>query len=189
MIYHSLFTLMTFIPIIFWFASSLWVALDAEKMPAEAWAEVQESKNVWLAISLLLMWPFGLFIYLLVVRKNVAAVARSIDEEALISKAADRIRNESNSNHSASEDEDYEDENNYNGEDYHDEPHAREDDKVFNYEESPSQSESQVTGIVIPPKPSRAPRATSSDKTAVHPVVPPKPTRSPRVSLKEDNER
>lgn len=187
MTYNFLFTLMTFIPIVFWFAASLWVALDAEKMPAEAWTTVRESKNVWLAISLLLMWPFGLFYYLLFVRKSVAAVAKSIDEEVLISKAADRIRNESTSNHTSSEDIQYEDgeyeddDADYEDEGYETESRALESDSVFDYEESPSERETQVTEVVVPPKPARSPRVTASDKTAVHPVVPPKPTRAPRV--------
>jgi hypothetical protein len=188
MTYNFFFALMTLLPVLIWFAVSLWVALDADKMPEEAWALAGESKNVWSALAILLMWPFGLIFYLFVVRRKIAAFARTINEDALIGKAADRLRKESHDKKAAhvpfshppvSENRDAEVE-----------AHEREDDSVFNYEESDAREDFRESGQSIPPKPDYAPTVGNSaseesedseTKTTAYPVAPPKPTRDPRV--------
>lgn len=95
MTYNFFFALMTLLPVLIWFGLALWVILDADKMPTEAWRLAGESKNVWIALSILLMWPFGFIFYFFVVRKKVAGFARTINEDVLIGKAADRLRKES----------------------------------------------------------------------------------------------
>lgn len=188
MTYNFFFALMTLLPIFIWFAVSLWVVLDADKMPAEAWTLAGESKNVWSVISILLMWPFGLIFYLFIVRKKVAAFARAINEDALIEKAADRLRSESESNTSEAKNETA----------YYEDDETEQDavdnskhlhDGVYDYEESDAREDFNDSEQTIPPKPRHQPTVGTenytedqdADKTAAYPVVPPRPTRSPRV--------
>lgn len=182
MTYNLLYTLMTLIPILIWFGVSLWVALDADKMPAEAWTLSGESKNVWTAIALLLAWPFGLIFYLFIVRKKIAALAHSINEDTLITKAANRLRKEQdkrNAHTAAVEshpietaDEDDTDMVSYRSkalrgvmtaaENVNTSQGARIDadtskDDVFDYEESEGTEDRYASGQVIPPRPDHEP--------------------------------
>lgn len=188
MTYNFFFALMTLLPVLIWFAVSLWVVLDAEKMSPEAWRLAGESKNVWSAISILLMWPFGLIFYLFIVRKKVAEFSRAINEDVLIGKAADRLRQESHEDRTAhtAVSEPHTDDSH----DYEVEPRKHnEHDGVFNYEESDARDDFHESEQTIPPKPDYPPTVgnrdydeeSDADKTAAYPVIPPRPTHSPRV--------
>lgn len=188
MTYNFFFALMTLLPVLIWFAVSLWVILDAEKMPVEAWRLAGESKNVWIALSVLLMWPFGLIFYIFIVRKKVSAFARTINEDALIGKAADRLRKEAHDDRTAyatASESHISDKR-----DFEVEPRNNEDhDGVFNYEESDARDDFNESEQTIPPKPDYPPTVgnhnhdedSAVDKTAAYPVIPPRPTHSPRV--------
>lgn len=82
------------LPVLLWIASSIWMILDAEKIPSEAWAEVRESKTVWIAISVLLAWPFGLAFYIFLVRRPIEKIMSRQRDEELVDKATERLREE-----------------------------------------------------------------------------------------------
>lgn len=184
--YNFFFTFLTMIPVLLWLAVSLWVVLDAEKTPAEAWTLSGESRNVWIAISLLLVWPFGLFFYLLIVRKKISTLAHSINEDALVTKAANRIRKEQATHDSyrpASSDESDEAYTDYDASDENDQVSYRSkklrgvmtsaeavrtshgypvdgnasEDNVFNYEESRESDSHYDADHNIPPRPDHEP--------------------------------
>jgi hypothetical protein len=183
MTYNFFFALMTLLPVLIWFAVSLWVALDADKMPDEAWALAGESKNVWTAISILLMWPFGLIFYFFIVRKKVAALARTINEDVLIDKAAARLRKESHddrashvstpefeavkTSHGEKVDPSSEEDSNVSYQNAalaetlrnhtSDSRKTDENDGVFNYEESDARDDFSESEQTIPPKPDYPP--------------------------------
>lgn len=179
--------LLSALPIILWMLVSIYVLLDSERMSDEAWARAGESKNVWNVIAILLAWPFGLIYYVFIVRRKVAKISRAINEEAFITKAADRIRSEqaayaaaTSSAPAYSEHQTFEEDARA---DYTDnvaaETDRSNDESVFNYEESKEndeirESDSTTTDV-------EKDRFDSEEKTAVHPVIPPKPTREPRV--------
>jgi hypothetical protein len=193
MTYNFFFALFTVLPILIWLAVSVLVAIDADKLHDEAWTLAGESKNVWLAISILLVWPFGLFFYLFLVRRKIAGIAHSINEDTLITKAANRIRKENaKTDHSkgstvvtpATE---------------HKASHSpvASDEGVFDYEESENDVDSNNRVANIPPKPDYAPTiqnvavsdekdSESFPKTDVYPHIPAKPDHEPSIHKVED---
>lgn len=192
MTYNLIYTMMTLIPILVWFGVSIWVAVDADKMPAEAWTLSGESRTVWTAIAILLAWPFGLLFYLFIVRKKIADLARSINDDALITKAANRLRKEQDKRNAyvpaaeAQSTEAYEpetsDEEETKNVSYRNKSlrgvmtsaeavktsHGAavdtpaSDEQVFNYEESDASEDRYDSGQVVPPKPDYAPTVGSN---------------------------
>lgn len=176
--YHLFSTLMTVLPILAWFAISVWIVLDADKMPDEAWKLSGESKNVWIALAVLLAWPFGLIFYVFLPRRKVAAIARTINEDALVTRAANRIRKQDAASAGLAPVATpaphlqrvtvVEVPRNEVDEPEAPKASASEDETVFNYEESRPVSEEQ-----------------ESVATTVTPVIPPKPTHAPRIGTPE----
>lgn len=193
MTYHFFFALFTVLPVLIWLAVSVLIAIDADKLHDEAWTLAGESKNVWLAISILLVWPFGLFFYLFLVRRKIATIAHSINEDTFITKAANRIRKENAKvdqskgssvvtpvterkvSHSP----------------------AANDEGVFDYEESANDVDKNSRGSSIPSKPDYAPTvqnvavntekdSESFPKTDVYPHIPAKPDHEPSIHKVED---
>lgn len=74
------------LPWILWIAMSIWIIYDAEKIPQEGWRTLRESKNVWVAISILLAWPFGLFLYLILVRFPLEKFVKKAREDEIIAR-------------------------------------------------------------------------------------------------------
>lgn len=60
----------------------------------EKWASINESKTVWLLLSLFLAFPIGLLVYLLVPRQKLRAIERTEENKKLLDEAKKQAREE-----------------------------------------------------------------------------------------------
>lgn len=72
------------LPVLLWIATSVWTILDAEKIPAKGWTAVGENKNIWIALSILLAWPFGFALYLWLVRRHLDVFVKEQHDKEVI---------------------------------------------------------------------------------------------------------
>lgn len=71
-----------FVGIIF-VVSALAVVLDMRKYSDSVWKRADEPKNVWYVVGTVAAWPFGLLVYLFVVRPKLEALHNEDTNEAL----------------------------------------------------------------------------------------------------------
>lgn len=139
-----------------WFAASVWMVLDAERLSKKAWTLAGESQNVWSVISIFLAWPFGLLFYLVVVRRGVSKISKNLAEEEIITRATDRLRAEHYANQA------YEAPKASEPVKTSDAPEApsyeKTEDSVFDYEGPAESSDNAKPAFVAPPLPDRDPK-------------------------------
>lgn len=63
--------------------SAVAVVLDMRKYSDEVWKRADEPKNVWYVVGTAAGWPFGLLVYLFVVRPKLEALYGEDNHEAL----------------------------------------------------------------------------------------------------------